>query len=376
MPQTRRFCHDNHMTIAPGFLPLLLEALEPRRNNSTLHAGVVLGLMDCALEMSDDQGLPPQRLTVADLGNRMMALYWRQVKPHVKVPDSLLRQSDARITRVTSIIQDARRISGAQSHDVAAFQYPEVWYRTVRALSAHLVSEPLVSLQLMGLPRGTHVPFLFDDSVFPGSPETPEQAATMPIQLMPGVGEALITLAPALRPAVMDAWRNVVARLNTSAADAQLETFLFGSEQVGNARLIAPLTKAQRDRCPHCGERLIAEGAVDHAVPWSWTGNDGLANILIVHAGCMTDRGAAMLGPTPLRGWLFRDQDALAVTSDAMLIPIRSHRTAATARAIYAHLPDGYPLWEGRGKVIAMTSGIRDRIITALLDFEVLNQHV
>ena len=66
--------------------------------------------------------------------------------------------------------------------------------------------------------------------------------------------------------------------------------------------------------CFYCGTHLPVDNPIDHVLPWSLVGIDGLANLVIACQRCNGDKSNA-LPATPLIDWALEDQ-RLSVLED------------------------------------------------------------
>jgi hypothetical protein len=69
----------------------------------------------------------------------------------------------------------------------------------------------------------------------------------------------------------------------------------------------------------------------------------------------------------PLALWVDRLRMRAALTALAVQVPWQAGRdkTLSLARSMYAHLPDGSPVWDGPGQVSPLT---RENALTVLAD--------
>lgn len=177
------------------------------------------------------------------------------------------------------------------------------------------------------------------------------------VRLRPGAGEELIRLTPLIRPLVELHWVRMVAALNKlTPVEDDLRRHLFGVERSAfPASLRRQLEDLQDGRCFYCPDELPAGGDVDHFLPWSRWPNDAIENLVLAHAACNGHKSDRVPGPRPLRRWALRldaqadDLRAAAVTADW---ESSRPRTLALARSLYAHLPDGSPVWNATYDIV------------------------
>jgi 5-methylcytosine-specific restriction endonuclease McrA len=178
--------------------------------------------------------------------------------------------------------------------------------------------------------------------------------------LKAGVGEYLLQLAGLLRPLIQRRWAAMVALLNR-LEESQLELFLFGTDRTQTARIRAGLWEIQRRRCFYCDNRVkeLAEGQVDHFVPWSRYPDDGLDNFVVTDKRCNAFKSSSLAAAEHLARWARRfaeDSSEYAQIADLARRTSWDRHTAQThsvARAIYLRLPNDARLWLRRKEFIA-----------------------
>jgi hypothetical protein len=89
-------------------------------------------------------------------------------------------------------------------------------------------------------------------------------------------------------------WRtDKAAQLNPDVEDArsmlECEDFLFGRDRVALERVAKGLLDLHHGRCFYCKESIGRGCEIDHFVPWSYSGDDGLDNLV---AACRNSKRA------------------------------------------------------------------------------------
>jgi 5-methylcytosine-specific restriction endonuclease McrA len=169
------------------------------------------------------------------------------------------------------------------------------------------------------------------------------------IHLQPGAGAMLVRLAGLVRPIVQRRWAEFVARRNRDVLDdLTLDEFLFGSERIGLHRVRPPLIELQGGRCFYCVESMGARADVDHFLPWSRSGDDGIDNLVAAHGRCNNAKRASLPAEAHLARWLERSEQHradLGAISEQVPWPRDVDRTMAVARALYLYQAPGTQLW-------------------------------
>ena len=335
-----------------GFAERLLAVIDEGRRTATYKLALLTALMDCCAEAVSSGGLAPAELGTRAIARRVAAIYWPQLRPFPAPGSPLeLRQITNKSAAVIRALRTAfQALPSVASWEAAESVLPEDHVAQVLDVVELTVARyPLVRLQTVdGVPQ----PFLYDLDW--GEDVTLAQlhaGAGAVVRLRPGAGDQLIRLAPLVRPLVQLHWVRMVASLNDlSLMEEDLYRHLFGAERVAfPSRLRVGLRDLQGGACFYCAEPLAAS-AVDHFLPWSRWPNDAVENLVLAHPSCNSRKSDRVPGPRALARWADRMRDRAAdLASVASGASWRSDppRTASLARSLYAHLPEGAPLWDG-----------------------------
>jgi hypothetical protein len=331
----------------------LLSLLEEAARTTTYKPALLLALIDRAQEYVDADQIP-----VRVLAERVIELYWPQTLIY-PTTGAVLRQTQThgRATIVAEI-EALRREAGTAARALPpAIRGTNGWARLVQVVEETLAEWPIPRLQR---PFG---PFLYsfdwgwkDEGAWS---VRAYRGGSRAITLHPGVGEALTALGPLLRPFITRWWTDKAAQLNPDVEAArsvlEFEDFLFGRDRVALERVAEGLLDLQRGSCFYCGASLARDREIDHFVPWSYSGDDGLDNLVAACRGCNNSKRATLAGPDHLGRLLERNQrwDAdLQSLATERRWPRDQPRSFRIARAAYLHSPDERPIW-----VQALTGG-------------------
>jgi 5-methylcytosine-specific restriction endonuclease McrA len=171
------------------------------------------------------------------------------------------------------------------------------------------------------------------------------------ITMFPGVGDALTSLGPMLRPFITRWWTDKAAQLNPDVEAApviEFEDFLFGRDRVALDRVGEGLLDLQHGDCFYCHARIGSRREIDHFIPWSHSGDDGLDNLVAACHKCNNRKRATLPGPEHLHALLGRNRAwtaDLAAIADERRWPRDYQRSVRIARTAYLQSPDERLLW-------------------------------
>ena len=95
------------------------------------------------------------------------------------------------------------------------------------------------------------------------------------------------------------------------------------------------------------GRTCRPNNPIDHVLPWSLVGIDGLANLVLACARCNGDKSGALPAVAIVDRVLERERDVLEEIASALQWPTQHERVVAAARGIYRGQPAGVPTWSG-----------------------------
>ena len=108
-----------------------------------------------------------------------------------------------------------------------------------------------------------------------------------------------------------------------------------------------PFKEAFEPHCFYCGTHLPANNPVDHVLPWSLVGIDGLSNLVLACARCNGDKSGALPAVTIFDRALQRDREVLEEIAADLQWPTQHERVVAAGRGNYRGQPAGVPTWSG-----------------------------
>jgi hypothetical protein len=281
----------------------VLALLDETRTVATYKPALLLALLSLCGERPD-----VEEVAVRDLAERVVEAYWPQTVEYAGA--GVLAQNQGRPAKVvTAILRFREAVCSTSRGGLSALKHGPAWEALLDAVERSLAEMPIPRLQ------EPLEPFLYRfDWPWEKDGRWSERRyleSSRAIRLEPGAAAALGSLAPLLRPFVLRWWADKAAQLNRERIpDAQalvrFEHFLFGRDRAALARLRDPLADLQDDRCLYC-DRLLGAVEVDHFLPWSATGDDGLDNLVAACPRCNGEKRNALAGVRHVEALLARN---------------------------------------------------------------------
>jgi hypothetical protein len=290
---------DDDLVTTESFLRHVTRVLEGGSATSTLKWALLIGLIESAPLFAGDE-----EISLGPVADVVVRLYKRHAIPYPPIGHRL------------------RQTVGGRD-DLSLFTDLEVFGAgsTIRTKVAwNLAQWPVPRLQLV---NGVAAPLLFRDQEMwserlsgKGSNRPlpmklfAKDAEGLPVlAVLPGALDALLRVGPLLREVIEVRWALQVAGINKIGDDPKLALlrFLFPSadRRAFSEELREDLRELQSGVCLWCQSALPAKGAVvDHVVPWSFSRNDAVENLLACHQVCNSTKSDLLLHPTLSRRWV------------------------------------------------------------------------
>ena len=324
--------------------------LETGMRTATYKLATLMALIDHCIENMPERPGDVLRVPIPDLAHRVLEIYWQQVRPF---DGHELRQSTqprARILIATNALRKEAAVGRTGvSVDLARLRAPAAYQSAIDEITLCLAQQPLHRLQkLPGSSTGD--PFLYDDSFLHDQvSRSTLRAHGDAIELKPGVAHGLARLAGLLKPALEIMWVDDVRRINKflDAEVPDVAGHLFGRERTALVAVREPFKEAFGPHCFYCRTHLQVNNPVDHVLPWSLIGIDGLANLVLACARCNGDKSGALPAIAIVDRVLERDRDVLEQIASEIQWPTQHDRVVAAALGIYRVQPAGVPTWSG-----------------------------
>lgn len=335
--------------------PLLLgqrvvAILESGLRTATYKFATITALIDHCIENLPDEPNMPLKVPIPELAHRVLEIYWRQVRPF---DGRELRQSTQPKARILVAVNRFREEAGvghgASALAVAMERAPQAYRTAIDEVTLCLAQQPLYRLQhLPG--RADEDPFLYNDSFLHDHVSRATlRAHGDAIELKTGVAHGLARLAGLLKPALEIMWVDDVRRMNKflDAEVPDVSGHLFGRERISLAAVREPFKDLSGAQCFYCDSTLRADNPIDHVLPWSLVGIDGLANLVLACPHCNGDKRHALPSLQIVDRVLGRDRAALEQIASDIEWPTQYARVVAAARGIYRGQAPGTPTWAG-----------------------------
>lgn len=309
-----------------------------------------LALIDHAIEHVPEDADATLEVPIPQLAHRVLELYWRQVRPFDGKQLRQSTQAHARIPRAALSLRRAASVgAGGTSLAVASMRAPNAYAEAIEDVTLCLAQQPLHRLQRL---PGTTVSdcFLYDDRFLHDHVSRRAlRARGDVIVLLPGVAAGLARLAGLLKPALEIMWVEDVRRINRylDVDVPDVAGHLFGRERIGLRSVRQPLKDAFGAQCFYCDAALAYDNPVDHVLPWSLVGIDGLANLVPSCRRCNGDKRNSLPTPSIIDRALGRDRGVLEQIAASLEWPTQYDRVVAAARGIFLSQPAGSPTWTG-----------------------------
>lgn len=337
--------------------PLLLgqrviAILEHGQRDATYKLATLMALIEHSIENLPPHADDPLTVPIPDIAHRVLALYWHQVRPF-EGHDLAQRRTGTRtrIIDATKAFRIAAKAGNSRmSLEIAMLRAPADYAAAIDRIAIALIKQPLPRLQKL---PGASVsdPFLYDDSFLGENvSRSAVRAHGDAIVLKTGVAYGLARLAGLLKPALEIMWVEDVRRMNKFLESdvPDVAGHLFGRERTALAAVRGPFKDAFGPHCFYCRAHLPSDNPIDHVLPWSLVGIDGLANLVLACRRCNGDKSNAL----PAMALVDRALDgtrlsALEVIAAELQWPTQRERVVAAARGVFRGQPPGVPTWSG-----------------------------
>ena len=323
----------------------LLTVLAEGSFTATYKYAVLLALVDLCVEQSTRTGDAPTSVTTRQLAEKVLELYWPQVRAF---DQRTLRQNSGKQARIVTMIFRFQNQLGEPGVSVARARRlaPDEFGSLVRDIEWTLVEMPLPKLQRVGSEQ-VRVLYVINWSDDIQRSDFLSSDFDNAIRFIGNAGDDLVRLAPFVRPLVQREWAGLVARVN-GLPEAKLEHFLFGGRREEIAHLASPLLQLQGGSCFYCGNRIRGNRQVDHFVPWSRHPDDGLNNLVVTHSSCNGAKRDHLAAAEHVERWATRNRQREVEIAQIASLEEWTHqpwRTLNVARSIYLRLPPNARLW-------------------------------
>jgi hypothetical protein len=353
------------MTDALALGEKLLTLLDTSARTSTYKSALLLAIVDRAQEHLEDDVV-----SVRALAERVIELYWPQTLPYATTGSVLVQtQGGAQATIVRDVAAFRASVGAPGRALPQGVRGGTTWDDLVERVELVLAEWPIPRLQV------PYTPFLYDfDWTWQEQGRWSVRAyrtGSRSLRLKPEVASSLVALGPLLRPFITRWWTDKAAQLNPDVEAArsvvEFEDFLFGRDRVALARIAEGLLDLQVGRCFYCAGPVSRQREVDHFIPWTLCGDDGLDNLVVACRRCNSTKRATLAGPGHLEHLVARNRrwnaDLGALATERRW-PRDTPRSWAIAKSAYLRAPDERPLWSwaSDGATLTPVADLRGRL--------------
>jgi HNH endonuclease len=298
-----------------------------------------------------------QRLWSVHLAARVLDLYWYQVRPFEERELRQVKGSKANILDAVRELRTATTVGISHTALAVARARNEAAYQdALDKITVSLAEQPLRRLQtIQSMPSMDR--FLYDDSFLKEHMSLKRLAAHGgAIRLRPGVAHGLARLAGLLKPTLQMMWVDDVRRINNLDANVpDVEGHLFGRQRIDLSPVRGPLKDTFGGRCFYCTAKLQRDNPIDHVLPWSLVGIDGLSNLVLACVACNSDKSNALPAVSIIDEVLDPGRTAdLEPIAAELTWPTQCERVTDAARGIYRAQPGDVPTWFSRYQTVQL----------------------
>ncbi|WP_055476078.1 HNH endonuclease [Gordonia sp. HS-NH1] len=334
----------------------LVAILESGRRTATYKLAVLVALLDLAVESVPENPEAPVDIDLDELTSRVIELYWRQMRP---LDGNQLRQSsDGRGVILDAVAGLRSQTTGPRELGVGliASRDSGAYMAAHSRVKRTLIRYPLKLLQNLTF-GDENERFLYDDSWMGTDSRTAVASHGNRLTLFPGVCLTLARLAPLLKPAFQLAWVDDVRRMNKAVLDdgPDLAGHLFGADRVSLQRAGDALADKFGPSCFYCGTTTTRVRHIDHVLPWSRVGIDGLTNLVTACQSCNINKSDRLPAPVHVERALDRGRKVLDEIAAEINWPSHYDRVVAAGHGLYATQPVNTPVWLSRNNITTLS---------------------
>jgi hypothetical protein len=328
----------------------VVAVLETGLRTATYKLAVLQALVDHCVENLPDDPDAALHVPFDDLADRVIEIYWPQLRPFEGHDLRQSTQTIARIPRAVARLQNlSRKRFGHLSLERVRTGFPAEYTATRREVVLTLVEQPLRRLQRLPGTGGSAT-FLYDDAWMTDRVSWRQITTRGGLELFPGAAWGLARLSGLLKPVLQVMWVDDIRRLNRDVIDPDapdIAGHLFGRSRIALESVRVGLSDVFGASCFYCHAPIGRTGQVDHVLPWSRVGIDGLANLVLACARCNSDKKDALPATALVTQTLERDGSVLGELATSLQWPLQANRTRRAARGLYRAEPVGAPTWAG-----------------------------
>lgn len=279
-----------------GFLRRIQRLLAEGGFVATYKFALLHAIADLCIECdaADDGTL---KLTVDQLAEKFIHLYWRQVQhyPIRGVADDLVLKQNT--GKQAAVINALRELHPEYHNRLPRLKSDSrEWKKAVKTVGGTIKVMPLWKLQTIG---ERTIEFMYSNN-----------RGADHIVLKPGVAGCFRAFHGLIIELVRGAWIRYIRRHNDEVRQSlELYGFLFGSERANLDGYRMVLEYLEGKRCFYCSGSIRGDPHVDHFIPWSRYPNDLGHNLVLAHGKCNSRKSDYLAAEEHLENWIGRNME-------------------------------------------------------------------
>ncbi|MBO2660797.1 HNH endonuclease [Shewanella algae] len=292
-----------------------------------------------ARPMETDRADDFNLITLDELANKFIELYWRHSLPYGATDSAaqVLKQSQGKQAGILQLLSEIRAAGVVNHLELTVHSDWPMLHRKVKQI---IKAGPLWRLQIMA-----------------GNPECllyPHSGGNS-IRLNPGIVFCMRRFYDLVISLARTHWIQMVRELKGNqlliGQDTGLNEFLFGSNRQSLGNLVPVLADIQHGNCFYCQKAIRSGAEVDHFIPWSRYPVDLGHNFVLAHKDCNQNKRALLAAEIHRDAWFEQNiiaHSGLIQQECASFMAADAQRSVAITTWAYqqAHA-DGSRLWLG-----------------------------
>ncbi len=277
---------------SPADAVRLLDALQRLLRDSSYTTTYKFALLHTFCDLSLEMGPGESTLPLANVAERVIELYWEQVRPFsgLVIPGMVqLSQTTGETARIIARVEEMSKANAGALSDARK-------HGRLRTYSLDIVGDlKRYPLDLLQRP---------DDQFLYHWP-----AENSELRFLPGVIPTLQQFHGLLTDMIQVRWTAWVERNNKLEGSDALRAHLFGEERESLRAVVPAMLEIQGNRCFYTGDALAeGETEVDHFLPWSLTHNNSVGNLVLATESYNNKKSNKLPSSDEKKTWELRNE--------------------------------------------------------------------